>query len=90
MSARATMRVHLGAAAVISPSEAAAWLPCRDEVALAWLRDAGLITDHPMLGRVVVWRRVLEAIEGGAGPVERAPVRRKCTLPRHKLPRRGE
>ncbi len=87
MSARRELRRQLGAAAVISETEAASWLPCRDEVARQWLRDEGLVRVTP-LGRVVVWGEVLDALTRSA-PAEAPRVRRPpTTLPRVKIPRR--
>ncbi len=63
MTSRTALRAALGSAAILSEAEAVQLLPCRDETARAWLRDQGLVTDHPILGRVVLWSKVLAALE---------------------------
>lgn len=87
MSARREIRRQLGAAAVLSESEAVSWLPCRDEVARQWLRDRGLVRVTP-LGRVVVWGEVLDELLRDA-PTEVPPLPRPAaTLPRDPIRRR--
>lgn len=67
-------RLQLGAAAVLSPSRAAELLPWREGVAMAWLREQGLILTLP-LGEVVVWGDVIERLRSGAEPPKRKPRR---------------
>lgn len=92
MTDRLAIRCALGVAAVFTEAEAASLLPVRDADARAWLRDRGLITDEPGLGKVVVWSRVLRLLEGGDGPVDRSRVEpARARLPRAALtPRRRE
>lgn len=98
-AARREVRQRLGADAVISVAEAAAWLPKRDEDAREWLERRGLVRDHPVLGPVVIWGDVLAAIRADTPRAEPAdqvapdlvPVRRPdvATMPRRKLPGRS-
>lgn len=66
-------RLLLGAAAVLTPSRAAELLPWRESVAMAWLREQGLILSLP-LGEVVVWGDVIERLRSGAEPPKRKPL----------------
>ena len=60
-SKRHLHRLHLGAAAILSLSDAAALLPIGDADARAWLRESGLV--RQLQGRhVVAWADVLAAI----------------------------
>lgn len=96
---RREARQRLGADAVVSVSEAAAWLPRRDSEARAWLERRGLVRDHPALGEVVIWGEVLAAIRADtAGPSapdqvapELVPARRPdvAKMPRAGLPGRS-
>jgi hypothetical protein len=83
MTARTATRAALGSAAVLSEAEACELLPCRDGDARAWLREAGLVVEHPVLGRVVVWEDVVAAIR--ARPEPEGPVRPPSGLPRRTL-----
>ena len=78
----------LGAAAVLSPSEAVEALGGRAATAREWLQARGLIRDIPGLGRRVVWGDVLDEIRlDAARDPEAQPVRGR--LPRAVLrPRR--
>jgi hypothetical protein len=74
---RKRARRELGPAAVLRETEAAALLPCGDSVARGWLRDQGLVRHHRVLGRIVVWGDVLEAIRRDGEPVDdEQPTRR--------------
>lgn len=87
-SSRATLRRSLGSAAIVSPAEAARWLPFGDRVALRWLRARGLIrtvllpddSGTPREAEVVHWADVEEEIAGrrqlAAAPAPRKPLRR--------------
>lgn len=76
---RRELRVLLGGAAILSVSEAAAWLPIGDHRARRWFREAGLI--RRLDGKeVVIWSDVLAAVRGGGLDVvqqEERPGRRK-------------
>jgi hypothetical protein len=86
VTSRSSTRVQLGAAAVLSEAEAVQLLPCRDDTARAWLRDQGLVRQHPVLGRIVVWADVVAAIQGP--PPDDAPTGAPSGLPRLTLRRR--
>lgn len=76
MTSRTPARTGLGAAAVLSESEAVALLPGRDSVARDWLRERGLVRVTP-LGRVVVWGEVVAALcAGDEAPPPIPPLRR--------------
>ncbi len=78
-------RTSLGAAAVLSVTEAARLLPWRDAEARAWLREKGLVRAVPGKRPVVLWSEVLDALRGDEEG-ERV-VRRTATLPRAGLRR---
>ena len=60
-SSRATVRLALGDAAVLTPAQAAQLLPIGDTEARAWLHEAGLV--RLLRGReVVIWGDVLQAL----------------------------
>ena len=83
MSAAAD-RLHLGEAAVLTPTKAAELLPVREADALRWLRARGLVRRVPGLGEVVVWGDVVAAIRAGElVAVATAPL--TATLPRARL-----
>lgn len=63
----AEVRLALGAANVLSETDAVRALPGRDAVARAWLRERGLVR-VTALGRVVVWAEVLAALAGTPTP----------------------
>lgn len=56
----------MGAAAVLSVTDAAELLPARTEAARTWLRERGLIRTIPGIGEVVVWADVLAALQNAA------------------------
>jgi hypothetical protein len=63
MTTRDESRLALGAAAVMTPRQAAELLPWGDSSALQWLQSRGLV--HVVDGRrVVIWGDVLDAIRG--------------------------
>jgi hypothetical protein len=53
---------------------------------LGALRDQGLVRQHPVLGRIVVWADVVAAIQGP--PPDDAPTGAPSGLPRLTLRRR--
>jgi hypothetical protein len=65
-------RKALGAAAVVRPSVAAAWLPFGDAASLRWLEDHGLIITTEVVNeagklmprQVVIWGDVLDELRG--------------------------
>jgi len=75
-------RLQLGAAAVLSPSHAAELLPWREGVAMAWLREQGLILTLP-LGEVVVWGDVIERLRVASTP--EPPKRRPPFTPSSRI-----
>lgn len=66
MTSRTALRVALGSAAVLSPSEAASLLPGRDQDELRWLRAQGLVRERALpdgrLTEYVLWREVETAL----------------------------
>jgi hypothetical protein len=72
-----------GAGAVYSVAEAVRLLPVRNEAARAWLERERLVHDEPGLGRVVVWREVLDRLQHGRPDDERRPM--GAILPRIPL-----
>lgn len=77
--------------ALLTEATAVELLPVRDEDARRWLRARGLVLAHPVLGNVVVWADVLEAVRADAGrPGEPPPAKRAipATMPRQRMPRR--
>ena len=75
-------RLHLGAAAVLSPAKAAELLPFRESDALRWMRENGLVRQIPGLGEAVIWGEVVAAIQGPPSP---PPPSRRGRLPRSSL-----
>ncbi len=73
MTSRTNQRTQLGAAAILSVSEAVELLPWSDQRSRLWLHDKGLIirrADAP--GPCVVWGHVVEALtEPDPAPVQR-------------------
>jgi hypothetical protein len=78
-----TQRLHLGAAAVLSVTQAASLLPWRDKEARAWLHDRGLVRAVPGRRPVVIWSEVLDELR--ATEDEKAQPRRVAVA----LPRAG-
>lgn len=72
------MRVALGAAAVLSPREAAALLQGRDEDELRWLYAKGLVREktYPTgeTGEFVLWSEVLRALEADRPAIPRPEI----------------
>ncbi len=77
-------RLALGAAAVLSPTQAAELLPGREAENMRWLRDAGLVRSRHGLPDVVIIGDVLEALRSGATPSE-ATAKPRPTLRRARI-----
>lgn len=78
--ARRQHRGTVAEGAVLLVAEAVAELGGRPSVTRKWLFDQGLVSIAPGLGERVVWRRVLNKLEGtldlpAAVPVSRPKVR---------------
>jgi hypothetical protein len=78
-------RLHLGAAAVLSVTQAASLLPWRDKEARAWLHDRGLVRAVPGRRPVVIWSEVLDELKNAKEEVQ--PRRVAVALPRAGLRR---
>jgi hypothetical protein len=72
VTSRTALRVALGSAAVLSPAEAAALLPGRDQDELRWLRAQGLVRERVLpdqrLTEYVLWREVEAALGATRSP----------------------
>jgi len=53
---------------ILSPSAAARRLPWDDKVAMAWLREQGLVRQRQGGGAYVSWREVVDRLEGEDAP----------------------
>lgn len=77
---RDAARLALGPAAVLTVTVAAQLMPRSDAKCRKWLRDHGLVRTDPLLGEVVIWGDVLEAL--------RNPAPSPATRPAGRLPRK--
>lgn len=77
-------RLALGAAAVLSPTQAAELLPGRESENMRWLRDQGLVRTRPGLPDVVILDDVLEALRSGE-PSPDATSKPRPTLRRARI-----